>query len=83
MQMRGRLNSDRHSVHCQQCQNGLPGLSEETEYVHIVRPAGVGMPALVRKTPQEEGSLLEENEDVQAVSSNFDVSDEVLASLTA
>ena len=25
--------------------------------MHIVRPAGVGMPALVRKTPQEEGSL--------------------------
>jgi len=28
-------------------------------------------------------NTLEENEDVQAVSSNFDVSDEVLASLTA
>ena len=28
-------------------------------------------------------NILEENEDVQAVSSNFDVSDEVLASLTA
>ena len=28
-------------------------------------------------------NILEENEDVQAVSSNFDVTDEVLASLTA
>ena len=28
-------------------------------------------------------NILEENEDVQAVSSNFDVSDDVLASLTA
>ena len=28
-------------------------------------------------------NILEENEDVQAVSSNFEVSDEVLASLTA
>ena len=36
-----------------------------------------------RTSPRRILNILEENEDVQVVSSNFDVSDEVLASLTA